>query len=82
MLRERYACDEASAKALRDTSASNAWQPGSSPTIARLSWSISAMGAVRVVVHSVYGGRVNAPWGWPLRSGCAVSYRLPPADER
>ncbi|HEX6533255.1 MAG TPA: DEAD/DEAH box helicase [Gemmatimonadaceae bacterium] len=67
-LAERYACDPAAARSLREYVAEQRAATGIVPddrTIL-IEHFRDEMGAVRVIVHSVFGGRVNAPWGMAL----------------
>jgi ATP-dependent Lhr-like helicase len=63
-----YRCDEASVRNLRAYIAEQRAATGVVPddqTIL-IEHFRDEMGAVRVIVHSIYGGRVNAPWGMVL----------------
>src|SRR6185312_6808606 len=64
----RLGADEASTRELRDYVAEQRGATGVVPdertvVVERFH---DEMGAVRIVVHSVFGGRVNAPWGMAL----------------
>ncbi|HJR42170.1 MAG TPA: DEAD/DEAH box helicase [Gemmatimonadaceae bacterium] len=64
----RYSCDEASARSLREYIAEQRASTGIIPdehTIV-VEHFRDELGAVRIVIHSVFGGRVNAPWGMAL----------------
>ena len=45
------------------------------------------MGAVRVIIHSIFGGRVNAPWGMALAQrtrellGAGVEVQVQTSDD-
>ncbi len=67
-LSSRLGADEASTRELRDYVAEQRAATGVVPdertvVVERFH---DEMGAVRIVVHSVFGGRVNAPWGMAL----------------
>ncbi|MGI8499423.1 MAG: Lhr family helicase [Gemmatimonadaceae bacterium] len=67
-LRSAYGCDDASATALRGYVAEQRAATGEVPDERRIvvEHFRDDLGAVRVVIHSVFGGRVNAPWGMAL----------------
>ncbi|MDQ6888311.1 MAG: DEAD/DEAH box helicase [Gemmatimonadota bacterium] len=67
-LRSEYGCDEASASALRDYIAEQRTATGGVPDERAIvvEHFRDELGAVRLVIHSVFGGRVNAPWGMAL----------------
>ena len=67
-LAARLGADEASTREMRDYVAEQRAATGTIPdertvVVERFH---DEMGAVRVVIHSVFGGRVNAPWGMAL----------------
>src|SRR6185437_13050890 len=67
-LATRLGADEGSTRELRDYVAEQRGATGVVPdertvVVERFH---DEMGAVRIVVHSVFGGRVNAPWGMAL----------------
>jgi len=72
VLRERYGCDDPSARALREYIGEQRVATGVVPDDGTIvvEHFRDEMDAVRVVVHSVFGGRVNAPWGM------AIAHRL------
>jgi len=63
-----YCCDEASIRNLRTYVAEQRASTGVVPDDQTLvvEHFRDEMGAVRIVVHSIFGGRVNAPWGMAL----------------
>jgi ATP-dependent Lhr-like helicase len=63
-----YHCDEASVRNLRAYIAEQRASTGIVPDDQTLvvEHFRDEMGAVRIVVHSIFGGRVNAPWGMAL----------------
>ncbi len=63
-----YRCDAGSIRSLRDYIAAQRVATGVVPDDQTLviEHFRDEMGAVRVVVHSIFGGRVNAPWGMAL----------------
>ncbi|HEU4641981.1 MAG TPA: DEAD/DEAH box helicase [Gemmatimonadaceae bacterium] len=67
-LAARWACDPAAARSLRGYIAEQRAATGVVPddeTIL-IEQFRDELGAVRIVLHSVFGGRVNAPWGMAL----------------
>ncbi len=67
-LRVEYRCDEASIQSLRAYIAEQRASTGIVPDDRTLvvEHFRDDMGAVRVIIHSIFGGRVNAPWGMAL----------------
>ncbi|MEP6690836.1 MAG: DEAD/DEAH box helicase [Gemmatimonadaceae bacterium] len=67
-LAERFGCDEASARSLREYMAEQRAATGVVPDDRTLvvEHFRDEMGAIRIVIHSSFGGRVNAPWGMAL----------------
>ncbi len=67
-LAARYGADEASARSLREYMAEQRASTGIVPDDRTLvvEHFRDELGAVRVVIHSAFGGRVNAPWGMAL----------------
>jgi len=67
-LEARYRCDAASVGSLRRYVAEQRAATGVVPDDETLvvEHFRDEMGAVRIVVHSIFGGRVNAPWGMAL----------------
>ena len=63
-----YRCDEASVRNLRAYVAEQRAATGVVPDDQTIlvEHFRDEMGAVRIIVHSIYGGRVNAPWGMAL----------------
>ena len=63
-----YRCDEASVRNLRAYIAEQRAATGIVPDDQTIlvEHFRDEMGAVRIIVHSIYGGRVNAPWGMAL----------------
>ncbi len=67
-LAEKYACDPATIHSLREYIAQQRASTGVVPddeTIVVETFRDDT-GAVRIVIHAAYGGRVNAPWGMAL----------------
>jgi ATP-dependent helicase Lhr and Lhr-like helicase len=67
-LRARYHCDDASLTSLRSYIAEQKAATGIVPDDRTLvvEYFREEMGALRVVIHSILGGRINAPWGMAL----------------
>ncbi|MGH7719331.1 MAG: DEAD/DEAH box helicase [Gemmatimonadaceae bacterium] len=67
-LAARYGCDEASARSLLEYVAEQRAATGVVPDdrTVLIEHFRDELGAVRIVIHSVFGGRVNAPWGMAL----------------
>ncbi len=67
-LADRFGCDAAAARSLRSYIAEQRRAAGIVPDDRTIVFEQfrDELGAVRLVVHSVFGGRVNAPWGMAL----------------
>lgn len=67
-LAARYHCDDASVRSLRGYVTEQRAATGAVPDDQTLliEHFRDEMGAVRIIVHSIFGGRVNAPWGMAL----------------
>ena len=68
MLAERYGCDAATAHSIRTYIASQRAATGVVPDDRTLVLEHfrDETGAVRIVLHAAFGGRVNAPWGMAI----------------
>ena len=68
MLAERYGCDAATAGSIRTYVASQRAATGVVPDDRTLVLEHfrDETGAVRIVLHAAFGGRVNAPWGMAI----------------
>ncbi|MDQ6830899.1 MAG: DEAD/DEAH box helicase [Gemmatimonadota bacterium] len=77
-LAERFGADEASARSLREYMAEQRAATGVVPDDRTLvvEHFRDELGAVRVVIHSAFGGRVNAPWGMALAQRVREAFGL------